>query len=100
MFISLAQHLALMAAERQRYDALLEHYHALKAAGAEPANIQRAPLEKKPTDRVMEVIADIAGSNATLRKQLGAYARRERANKTDDDEIVNTLLHWTDEDDA
>lgn len=100
MFISLAKHLALLAEQQRRYDLLLEHYHDLRAQGASAPTPQSiAPLEKKKADRVSEVIADVAGTNAALRRQLGVYARRARAEQVDDDEIVKTLLHWPDDDD-
>lgn len=66
----------------------------MKAQGTAPAK----PLAKRPTDRITEVIGDVAGSNHQLRKQLGAFARLALADKKDEDEIVHALLHWGDDD--
>ena len=73
---------------------LLATVLSLKASGAA---VPVAPV-KRPTDRVLEVIADVAGSNAPLRSMLGRYARQERAKKVDDDKIIKTLMHWPDAD--
>jgi hypothetical protein len=57
-----------------------------------------APLTARKPDRVLEVIADVAGSNHALRKQLGSYARGQRADGVSEDDIVRGLLHWGDDD--
>lgn len=101
--ISAAEEAALHArAERAESEAdrlrtqnaqLLSTVLSLKGKGA----TDQTPLPKT-TDRVSEVIADVAGPNHALRRQLGAWARQQRADKVDEDQIIKGLFNWPDDD--
>lgn len=83
---------------RERYDALFEKYHQLKAAGASDTPPPVSPLVKRKPDKVAEVISDVAGYNAQLRRQLGVYARQAKQAGDSDDDIAHKLLNWDDDD--
>ena len=82
-----------------RYDDLLSKYHELKAVGYQaeaPTPIKALP--KRSADPVAEVIADVAGSNHALRRQLGAFARAQKRDGMTDEDITHKLLNWDDDD--
>ena len=81
-----------------RYDALLEKYHALRLAGQAVPEPAPAPLPERERDPIADVIGVVAGSNATLRRQLVAHARRKRAEGEDETDIVHGLLNWEEDD--
>lgn len=81
-----------------QYAALLDKYHQLKLSGFAPLAEVRPALVQRPPDRVTEVITDVAGNNAALRRQLGAFARAQRLAREDEDDIVHDILHWGEDD--
>lgn len=83
----------------ERYDTLLEKYHALKLAGAGEPALAPQPLERTKATAVDEVIGSVAGSNSRLRKQLRDFAVQQRFAGAKEDEIAHAMLNW-DEDDA
>lgn len=90
----------LVAQGQAMWQDLFAKYHALKmAGGTEPAPAPKA-LERKKEDPVAEVIADVAGNNAALRRQLGAYARAEKRKGTPVEDITHALLNWEPDEDG
>ena len=68
-------------------------------------NVQNAPAvaapvapAKKATDSVHEAIAVAAGTNSTLRKTLGAWARKEIAEGRDREDVTHEILNWPEAD--
>lgn len=90
----------LVATAQTMWQDLFDKYHALRLAGAsipEPAPVVQ-PVPRRENDRVTEVIADIAESNAKLRTRLHAFARKQRAENVDDDAIIQQLFNWKEDD--
>lgn len=85
-------------AQRRRYDALLEKYHALKLAGASTPAPAPAPLPRTPANPLDEVIGTVAGTNSRLRKQLKDFAAIQRFQGADEQEITHMLLNWSEDD--
>ena len=101
---------AALAAESARADALHEEVIYLRQQNASllshvltppvpvsPVTVQR--VAGKASDPVAEAIAASAGTNAVLRRQLGVYAKQQRAGKVPDGDIVSSILNWQDVDD-
>ena len=83
-----------------RYSTLQQQYDTLVRqviATIPPPKPSSVPA--KPGNRIQEVIADVAGNNGALRKQLGKFARDSARGGKTEDEIVRSLMHWPSEDD-
>lgn len=93
---SIAQHTRTL----ELYNALARQYGTLVMRGAVVHEPPPAPLERRAPDRVMEVLADVAGSNAALRRQLLSFVKRRRADGDDDDAIIQALFHWSGDDEG
>ena len=55
--------------------------------------------KQRDADVVTEALNTAAGGNAVLRRQLGKYARQEKAAGTPEREIAHTLLNWPEAED-
>ena len=58
-----------------------------------------APRPQKDADVVQEALSAASGGNAVLRRALGQYARKAKADKIPPAEIAHTLLNWPEADD-
>jgi hypothetical protein len=74
-----------------RYDTLLEKYHALKVAGATVPGPVAPPLIPVP-DRVMQAILKKAGGSRALRKHYADYVTAQRHAGEDDVTIAQAIL--------
>lgn len=95
--LEMAQH--NLAEMRKQYDALLDKYHALRAAGANPTShaLPPAPRPAKPADEAIESVVERFGGNAKLRRRLQKYVNLERQKPDADEErIAENVLHWRD----
>ena len=80
-----------LAREQDRYAAL---------ASQLLANAQPKVLPEKQKDPVSEAITLKAGMNGQLRAHLGRYARTARAEQTEDEAIVEAIMHWQSSDES
>lgn len=84
------------------YGDLLEKYHALRVAGANPEQERRglAPVSRslKPADEAIETIVARFGNNPLLRKRLQRYVNLQRQRNVEDATIAESVLHWSDPD--
>lgn len=71
-------------AERARYDALLDKYHALKFVGATIPEPVR-PLERKDPDPLMQAINVLSAGKPGLRTTMMQQLATDRANPLLDD---------------
>ena len=78
---------------QKRYDDLLEKYHALRTAGANP-EVSKPVVETREPDAVQYAISQRAGSNHALRLYLTGWAAKQRAANMDSSEIVNSIIEW------
>jgi hypothetical protein len=85
-----------LATERDRYDALLEKFTALRVAGAiEIPKVQPVPVidggyEKR--DELKELIGEVCGSDYAKRKVMLRQVAVDRAAKMEDDVIRAAIL--------
>ncbi len=80
-------------ADLQRYDALLEKYHALKLQGAfipEPA-VQHTPRGPEPKDELKALIAAQAGTDLRRRGMMLRQLRQDRADGVSPEEIRRSI---------
>lgn len=89
------------AAERARHDALLEKYHALRAAGASPPPpaLTPAPRPSQPSDLAIEEVVERFGGSARLRRRLQKEQGKMRAGGDDEATIAHAIKHWRDPED-
>lgn len=78
----------LVRAEQARYESLLGRYHELVKLVQPP---EKPALKPKKADPVLQAIADRAGNNGPLRRQLASYAMAERRKGVADDAIVAVI---------
>lgn len=82
-----------------RYEALFAKFCDLTEKMLEfqrPKVIEAPKIDLPKRDPVMEVVAEVAGSDGKLREHLAAWVRTERR-KTEgmsDDAIIDKLYHW------
>lgn len=96
--VPLAFHDASMAAERVRYAALLEKYHALKLAGAEVPSVPSPLAPATPRlvtepDEMRDLIDAKAGGNLQMRKMMLRQLATDRAGNVDEDTIRDAILN-------
>jgi hypothetical protein len=98
--VPLAFHESAMAAERARYDALLDKYQSLKMAGA--ADVLRnepclpsptAPLPRQESDDMLAMIDMIASGNLQMRKRMLRQLAFDRAAHVDEETIRNAIAN-------
>lgn len=92
----------LLASERQRYDTLLDKYHALKVGTTGvPADNHRhglhpEPIPSSPSDLAIEQVVERFGGNIKLRRKLLQYREDRRQRDDTDDVIADSILNWRD----
>lgn len=83
----------LYLAERERYDALLDRYHALRMSGgtAAPATVERPMLD--PVQQAIRARASKLpmGARAHAMQAMGVWAASERAKQSSDIDIIMGL---------
>lgn len=88
---------------QERYDALLEKYHALRVVGANPNDAKGlAPASRPslPADLAIETIVERFNGNVALRRRLQRFVNLERQKPNADEErIAHAVLHWSSEED-
>ena len=93
--VPLAFHESALAAERSRYEALLDKYQSLKLAGAVevPAPLARTESHSTPEpDEMRDLIDAKAGGNLQMRKMMLRQLAIDRADRVDDDTIRAAIL--------
>lgn len=83
---------SLLADERQRYDALLEKYHALRTSGASVPEPKPEPRKAPEPDAVTQAIIKKSGNSKLLRKHYAEYVANCRAGGIGEDEIAQSIL--------
>lgn len=78
--------------QRARYDALLDKYHALRVAGANPAAPAPEPQAKAAPDPVTQAMIARGAGNRALMKHYAQYVTEERAKGTTEATIAANIL--------
>ena len=81
-----------------RFDALLEKYHALRTQGANPAEPKPEPRAAPEPDPVTQAILARAGKSQALRKHYYDFVSEQRRDGVSDDEIAHAILTGVDDD--
>jgi hypothetical protein len=86
---TMAYHQQAVNVANERYDALLEKYHALKLQGAEapPPVTQYPPRTAEPDDELKALIAEQAGGDLRRRAIILRQLRQDRADGVSPEEI-------------
>lgn len=87
-----------LTASFERFDALLEKYHALKLAGASVPEPKAEPQPPKEPDPVTSAIIARAGKSQALRKHYYEFVNEQRKEGVPDDEIAHAILTGVDDD--
>jgi hypothetical protein len=91
----------MLEAERQRYDTLMQNYHALRVNGAntQPLGLPVATRPAKVADQAIEVVCEKYPHFIGLRKRLQRFVNMERQRPdADEEKIAKMVIEWpTDE---
>lgn len=76
-----------------RYDALLDRYHALKLAGAtpEPTPAEVVPVPPRVEDEARTLISEVCGNNYAKRSMMLKQLAMDRADGKDEDAILSAI---------
>ncbi len=85
----------MLNAATERYDKLLDKYHALRVQGAN-ATPELTPIVTRPPDPVTQAILSQAGSNTLLRKHFSDFVAEQRASGVPEADIAASILKGVD----
>jgi hypothetical protein len=79
--------------ETERYDKLLNMYHALRLQGAvaPPPEVQYTPIKSEPFDELRVLIAETAGGDLRKRGLMLRQLRQDRADGVSPEEIRRAI---------
>ncbi len=89
---------ATLRHEHERYDNLLEKYHALRLMGGAPER-KLEPLPIAQRDEIADAIELAAGNDGALQRHLNRFAKQQKLDGASEHDIIQAIIHWRSDDD-